>query len=111
MFGKLGAHAVRIRVALVDLVDGHDDRHAGGARVLNGLDRLRHDSIVRCHHEHDDVGRLRAAGAHGRECRMPRGVEKGDDALGGLDVVGADVLGDATRLAGGDLRRANEVEE
>src|SRR5690606_19801086 len=38
---EIVAHAIRVRFALVDLVDRNDDRHVRGARVLNRLDRLR----------------------------------------------------------------------
>ena len=35
---ELGAHLLGLRVRPVDLVDGDDDRHAGGARVVDRLD-------------------------------------------------------------------------
>ena len=37
--GELLLHAVGLRVGLVDLVDRHHDRHAGGLRVVHGLER------------------------------------------------------------------------
>ncbi len=79
--------------------------------MLNGLHRLRHDAVVGRDHEHDDVRRLRATGTHGSECRVARSVQEGYDATGGLDVVGADVLRDSTRLSGGDLRAPDVVEQ
>ena len=42
---------------------------------------------------------------------MARGVEERDDAARRLHVIGADVLRDAARFAGGDLRMADVVEE
>ena len=63
---------------LVDLVDGDDDRHARGLGVIDGFDRLRHDAVVGRNHQHDDVGHLGAAGAHGGECLVARRVEEGD---------------------------------
>ena len=56
-----GAHAVGVGARLVDLVDGDDQRHAGGLGVIDGLHRLRHDAVVGGDHEHDDVGDLGAA--------------------------------------------------
>jgi hypothetical protein len=56
--------AFRIGVVLVDLVDRHDQRHLGGTRVLDRLDRLRHHAVVGRHHQHDDVGELGAARTH-----------------------------------------------
>ena len=84
MLQKLGAHAVGICLRLVDLVDGDDDRNAGGLGMIDGFDRLRHDAIVRRHDEHDDVRHLapraRMAvnaswpGVSMKVMRSPRGV-------------------------------------
>jgi hypothetical protein len=98
--GELAEHALRIGVVLVDLVDRHDDRHLGRPRVVDRLDRLGHHAVVGGDHEHHDVGRLGAAGAHLRERGVARGVDEGDLVAVALDLVGADVLGDATGLAG-----------
>jgi len=96
---------------LVDLVDGDDDRHAGRLRVLNGFLGLRHDAVVGCDDQDDDVGDLRAARAHRGESCVARGVEEGHDAARGLDVVGADVLGDTARFARRDLGATDVVEQ
>ncbi len=66
--------------------------------MVNGFDRLRHDAVVGGHDEHDDVGRLRAAGAHQGERFVARGVQEDDAAPLDVDLVGADVLRDAARL-------------
>ena len=109
---ELGQNLVRIGVVLVDLVDRHDDRRAGRFRVLDRLDRLRHHAVVRRHHEDDDVGGVGAAGAHGREGRVARRVEEGDLLAGlQLDLIGADVLRDAARLARHDVGLAQGVEQ
>ena len=105
------AHALRVGVGLVDLVDRHDDRHAGGARMLDRLDGLRHHAVIGRHHQHHDVGGLGAAGAHRGERRVARRIQEGDHALGRLHVVGADVLGDAAGLARRDLGAADVVEQ
>ena len=109
--GELLAHPVGLGLGLVDLVDGDDDRHAGGLRVVHRLERLRHDAVVGGDHEDDDVRDLRAAGAHEGERLVARGVEEDDAAAADVDVVGTDVLGDPARLAGGDGGRADRVEQ
>jgi hypothetical protein len=81
VLGELGEHPLRIGVVLVDLVDRHHDRHLGGAGVVDRLDRLGHDPVVGGDHQHDDVGRVGAAGTHLRERRVARGVEEGDRAV------------------------------
>ncbi len=59
--------------------------------------------------------RLRAAGTHGGERLVTRGVDEADPAVDAVDLgvhlVGADVLGDATRLAGDHVGAAEGVEE
>ena len=72
VLGELGAHAIRLGVGLVDLVDRDDDRHAGRLGVLDGFDGLRHDAVVGRDHEHHDVGGLGAARAHRGERRVAR---------------------------------------
>ena len=81
VLGELREHALRIGVGLVDLVDRHDDRHVGGAGVVDGLDGLRHDAVVGGDHQHDDVGRLGATSTHLRERGVTRGVEERDRAV------------------------------
>ena len=93
-------------------VDCHDDRRTGRFRVLDRLDRLRHHAIVRRHHEDDDVCSVGAAGAHRREGRVARRVEKGDLLAGfQLNLIGADVLGDAASFAGHDVGLAQRIKQ
>ena len=85
----------------------------GGLRVADRLERLRHDAVVGRDDEHDDVGDLCAAGAHGREGLVARRVEERDHRvrLRRRDFVRADVLRDPARFAGHDVRAADVVEE
>ena len=108
---ELGPDAVRIGALLVDLVDRHDDRHAGRAGVVDELNRLRHDAVVGGNDEYRDIGRLRAAGAHCRERLVAGRVDEGDLLAVLLDLVGADMLGDAARLGRDDVRLADRVEQ
>ena len=80
--------------------------------MVDGLDGLRHDAVVGGHDDDDDVGHLGAACTHGGERFVTRGVEEGDVAsVGELDVVRADVLGDAAGLACDDVGLADVVKE
>ena len=107
--------SVRTRVGLADglvhLVDGHDDRNAGRLGVLDGFDRLRHDAVIGRHHQHRDIGRLGAAGTHGGERLVARGVEEGDLLAVHFDLIGADVLGDAAGFARDHIGLADRVEQ
>ena len=111
MLGQLLTHAIGCGIGLVDLVDRHHQRYAGVARVMDGFHRLRHDAVVGRHHQHHDIGGLGAARAHGGKGLVTRGIEEGNNALRGFDMVGADVLGNAAGFAGGHLGLANVIEQ
>ena len=79
--------------------------------MRDGLERLRHHTVVRRHHDHGDVRDLRAAGTHGGERLVARRVEEHDSPIAANDLAGADVLGDPSALAGRDLGRADGIEQ
>ena len=122
-----GLHAARgellhdlrgVGLGLVDLVDGDDDRHLGGAGVVDGFEGLGHDAVVGCDDDDDDVGDLGSAGTHAGEGLVTGGIEEDDLAaegggvgLGDVDLVGADVLGDAAGFAACDVGGADGVEQ
>ncbi len=109
---QLGADALGLGARLIDLVDRHDDRHAGRLGVVDRLDGLRHHAVVRRYDEDDQIGHLGAAGSHGREGRMARGVDEGDGAARRRgDLIGADMLGDAAGLARHDRGLPDRVEQ
>ncbi len=72
-----------VGVGLVDLVDGHDDGHLGGAGVIDGFEGLGHDAVVGCDYDYDDVGDLGSAGTHAGEGLVTGGVEEDDLAAEG----------------------------
>ena len=96
---------------LVDLVDRDDDRHVRRLRVIDRFARLRHDTVVGGDNQHDHVGDLRTACPHQRKCFMARRVEEYDVSIVRGDVIGADMLGNATGFALGHARRSDGVEE
>ena len=105
-------HPLGIGFGLVDLVDGDDDWSLRRLGVANRLDRLRHDAVIRSHHQHDDVGHLRSSRAHRGEGRVAGGVDEGDGlATGRNDLVGADMLRDAAGFARDHIGVADGVEQ
>ncbi len=109
---QLLVHPVRVGVVLVDLVDRDDDRHLGRSRVVDRLDRLGHHAVIGGDDQHDQVRDLRASGAHRSESLVPWRVDEHDRMpVGGLDLVGADPLGDAAGLARGDVCLADRVQD
>ena len=112
MGGQFLAGAIGIGAGLVDLVDRHHDRNLGGASVVDRLDGLRHDAVVGSHDQHRDVGHLGAAGAHGGERFVARGIQERDLAtVWNIDLVGTDVLGDAAGLGRDHRGLADRVKQ
>ncbi len=116
--GQLFLDPVGQRIRLVDLVDGDNDRHFGGMRMVNGFEGLRHHAIVGGHHQHDDVGGFRTPGTHAGKGLVTGGIEEYDlPAVGGgllvlnRDLVGTNVLGDPAGLAAGNVGGTNGVEQ
>ena len=82
--------------------------------MVEGLDGLRLDAVVRRHDQDRDVGHLGASGTHGGERLVTGGVDERDRAVFaadlGMHLVGADVLCDATGLTRHHIRGADRVE-
>ena len=111
VLGEFVPHPVRVGRGLVDLVDRHHQRYAGCLGMLDRFDGLRHDAVVCRHHQDHDVRDLGAARAHRGKGRVAGRVEECDLALVHFHHVGADMLGNATGLAVGDMGRADVVEQ
>ena len=79
-FLKLAFDLVEIRAGSIDLGDRDDDLDLGGLGVVERLEGLRHDAVIGGDDEHDDVGDVRAARAHGREGGVAGRVEESDRA-------------------------------
>ena len=87
-------------------------------RVVDRFNRLRHHSVIGSSNQHHNVGRLRSARTHARERFVTRRIQKHNLAaecrrrfIGDGNLVGADVLRDATRFASGHIGRANRIEQ
>ena len=79
--------------------------------VVDGLHRLRHDTVVGGDDQDHDVGGLGAARAHGREGLVTRRVEEGHLPVRRVYLISANVLGDAAELPFRHLGRTDCVEE
>ena len=109
---QLLADSVRVGVRAVDLVDGDDHGHVCGARMVDRLDRLRHDAVIGGDDQNDNVGDLGAARAHLRKRGMARRVDEGNACVvRKLHLIGADMLGDPAGFAGGDIGRPQRIQE
>src|SRR5512146_646451 len=68
---------LRIGVRLVYLVYRNHKRHFACFRVVDRLDRLRHDAVICGHDENNQVGHLGSACPHGRKSFVTRSIEAG----------------------------------
>src|SRR5271165_1039935 len=101
----------RVGVGQIDLVQGDHDRDLGRLGMGDGLDGLGHGSVIGGHDQDHDVGHVGSPSAHGREGFVARGVNERDRLAVVLDLVGADVLGDAAALALHNIGFADAVQE
>ena len=102
---------VGVRARLVDLVDGDDDGHFGRLRMMDGLDGLRHDTVIGRDDEDGDIRDLGAARTHGRESLMARRVEEDDLLALAIDLVSTNMLRDSAGFVRLHMRVADAVEE
>ena len=107
-----GLDGIGICSGLVNLVDGKDDRYSCSHGMVNGLFGLRHDVVVGSDDDDGDVRHLCTACTHGCEGFVTGGIEEGDfTSVLQTHVVGTDMLGDASGLAGNDVGIADMVEK
>ena len=66
--------------------------------MVDGLQGLGHHPVVSRNNQNHKIGDLRTAGTHGGKRLMAGGVQKGDLAFIGGNVIGADVLRNSTGL-------------
>ena len=102
VFRKLTQHAVRIAVLLVYLVYGHDNRHIRRFGVVDRFNSLRHNTVIRRNHKHDDIRNLGASSTHGGKSLVAGGIEKSHrPAAGDPHIVSADMLCNSAYLGSG----------
>src|SRR5438132_1108416 len=82
-----------------------------GFGVNNGFNGLRHEAIVGCDNEHNDIGDIRPPRAHRRKGSVPRRVDKGKCRAIVINAIGADMLSNAAGFARRDTGFANGVHQ
>ena len=112
MLQQVVADALRVGLGLVAFVDSDNHRAAGGLGMVDRLDGLRHHRIIRRHNQNHDIGDIGTTGAHFGKGLVAGRIDEGDGVAGlGLDLIGADMLGDAAGLASGHIRAADGVKK
>ena len=79
--------------------------------MVQGFNGLRHETIIRCHHEDHNVRDMRTTSAHPTEGGVARRVKESDMIVANRDTVSTDVLRDAASFPGRDTRLPNRIEQ
>ena len=79
--------------------------------MVDRLDCLRHDAVVRSDDQHNDIRNGRAARAHGGKRFVSGRIEEGNRLASDRDGICADMLRNAARFALGDIRAPDLVEK
>ena len=118
MLGKLSINALDVFLRgfrLVNFIQRNNNRNARSLGVVDALNTLRHDAVVRGNDQHNNVGDLGAARAHVGEGLVARRINKGDDAIfiAGFDrsLKRARCLRDSAGLARGNVGVTNAVKQ
>ena len=80
--------------------------------MVNSLSCLRHHTIIRRDNEDDDIGDLSSTSTHRGERGVTRCIDEGDrTTIFGDNSVRSDVLGNSTRLFGGNRCASDSIEQ
>ena len=111
MFLKLFLDPVNVRPRKIHFVEGDHNLHVRRSLgMINRFDRLRHNAVVGCNNEGNNVCHVRAARAHCRKSRVPGRINESDFCSIMLDAVRADVLRDPAGFSSCDAGLANHVQ-
>ena len=97
--GQLGLDPIGLAIRQIGLVERDHDGDFGSLGVVDGLDGLRHDTVVGGHDEDRDIGDLGTASPHRGEGLVAGRIEEDDASSVDGGLARTDVLGDATALA------------
>ena len=100
-----------IGVGLIDLVDSNDDLNAGCLCMVDGLNGLRHDAVVRRYDKDRDIGGCRAAQTHGRERLMSGRIQEGNAPVVDRNGIGTDGLGNAAGFLAGHAGASDLIQK
>ncbi len=104
-----------VRARLINLVDGHHDRHVGRLSVVDGFHGLRHHAVIGRDHKDRNVGEFGATGTHGGEGFVAWGIEERDLTRFAFEIDGhlvcTDTLGNAAGLTCDDVGTTDGVKQ
>ncbi len=112
MLKQLGLHFHRVCCGQVDLVNSDNDRNISRFCVADSFNCLRHNTVFCGHNNNNDVRDVCTARTHLSKGCVTGGVEERDFLTGvHIDLIRANMLRNASGLAGNDIRFAHSVEQ
>ena len=109
---QLLTNLIGVSTGFIHFVDSKHHRYARRLRVVDGLNRLWHDSIVGSDDDDGDIRHFRTTCTHSGKRSVTRGIEERDMlSVLQFDVISTDMLGDTTCLTGDDVRITDVVQE
>ncbi len=103
---------LRISGRLIALVDRHDDRYFGGLGMIDRFNGLRHDAVISCNDQHNNIRRLGTTRTHGGKSLVTWRVEECNFIPGcHVYLIGADMLGNPPCLAGNHICLAKRIQQ
>ena len=76
MLGEFLPNPLQVRFGLVYLVNRNDNRHFSGLRMIDSFDGLRHNTIIGCNNEDNNIGDLCTPSPKRSKCLMAGRIEK-----------------------------------
>ena len=111
VLGELFLDFIGICALLIHLVDGNDDGNSGSLCVVDSLNGLRHNTVVRRHYQYSDIRDARTARSHRCERFVSRSIQECDIAVVDVHSVSTDVLCDAACLGGSNAGMSDIVQQ
>ena len=73
---KLLANTIRRSTRLINFVNRNNDRNISSLSVVDGLNGLRHNTVVSGNDQNNNIGYLSATGTHSSKRFVARGIDK-----------------------------------
>ena len=104
MFQQLLLNALWTGVWLIYFIDSNNERDFSRLCVIDSLDCLWLHSVIGSDHKNHNICNVGPSGTHGRECFMTWSIEESDVVIIMANVVGTNVLGNASSFTFGNFR-------
>ena len=111
IFRQFLFYSLNIRIRLINLVDGNNNFNSGCLGMVNGLYRLWHHAIIRCHHKNGNIGGIRTTHTHCRKCLMSRCIQEGNLLSVDGYHISTNMLCDTARFAIGYLSVTDGIQQ